>query len=475
MQFPTDFVWGTATSSYQIEGSHDSHGRGLSVWDTFCRRSGAIRSSDTGDIAADHVRRFRDDVAIMKNLGVGAYRLSISWPRVMPEGAGAVSETGLAFYDRLIDELLAAGVSPWVTLFHWDLPLALQHRGGWLNALMPDWFDEFTKTVVDRLSDRVSHWFTINEPQVFVDMGHGTGEHAPGLELPIEDRLRIGHHVLLAHGRSARTIRERARTAPEIGWAPVGSVGIPVDPGTDLDAARRFTFDIGDNPFWSNTWWSDPVFRGAYPEDGLARYGHLLPSGWERGLPIMSQPLDFYAFNIYRGKYIRTSTDGMPEEVPVPVGSPRTHFGWEITPPALRWGPQFFFERYGKPIVIAENGMSNADWVNSNGTVSDPQRIDYLTRHLTALRDAIAAGVPVRGYFHWSLLDNFEWAEGYNQRFGLIHVDFKTQKRTPKASAEFYRRVIETQGRVLDESSEAVATAEAFVPNERIAQEQSQP
>ncbi len=462
MAFPSDFVWGAATSAYQIEGAHQAHGRGPSVWDAFCRQPGRIRGGDTGDTAADHVNRFREDVSLMKDIGLEAYRFSISWPRVMPDGVGAVSEPGLAFYDRLVDELLNAGIAPWVTLFHWDLPLPVHHRGGWLNDASPDWFDEFTKAVVDRLSDRVSHWFTLNEPQVFVGLGYGNGEHAPGLSLPIEDKLRIGHNVLLAHGRSARTIRERARTAPEIGWAPVGIVGIPVDPSVDLEAARRRTFGIGTDPIWSNTWWSDPVFLGSYPEDGLKTFGHLLPSEWERDMPLVRQPLDYYGVNIYRGDYVRASSNGSHEILPLRVGTPRSDFGWEITPDVLRWGPQFFHERYGKPIVIAENGMSNADWVNLSGRVEDPQRVDYLARHLIALRGAIESGVHVRGYFHWSLMDNFEWAEGYHQRFGLVHVDFATQQRTPKASSEFYAKVIQSRGAILEQLPRSAAGEDPF-------------
>ncbi|MEO0631511.1 MAG: family 1 glycosylhydrolase, partial [Planctomycetota bacterium] len=394
MTFPSDFVWGAATSAYQIEGATEAHGRGPSVWDAFCREPGKVRNGDTGDVAADHVNRFREDVAIMKQIGLGAYRFSISWPRVMPEGVGAISETGLAFYDRLVDELLSAGVTPWVTLFHWDLPLALQHRGGWLNSAMPDWFEEFTRAVVDRLSDRVSHWFTLNEPQVFIGLGHGNGTHAPGLSLPLVDKLRIGHHALLAHGRAARTIRERARTAPRVGWAPVGSVAIPADPERDQNAAREHTFAIGpdDDPIWSNTWWSDPAFLGSYPEDGLRSFGHLLPAAWERGMELVRQPLDFYGFNIYRGYFVRAGETGEIERPKLPIATPRTHFRWEITPAVMRWAPEFFFERYNKPIVVAENGMSNADWVGLDGSVNDPQRIDYLARHLLALQAAIDAG-----------------------------------------------------------------------------------
>lgn len=462
MAFPSDFTWGAATSSYQIEGAYKQHGKGMSVWDAFCRQPGRVRGGDTGDIAADHVNRFREDVRLMKEIGLQAYRLSISWPRVMPDGVGAVSEPGLAFYDRLVDELLAAGIAPWVTLFHWDLPLAMYHRGSWLNPASPDWFDEFTKAVVDRLSDRVSHWITLNEPQVFIGLGYGTGEHAPGLKLPMEERLRSGHNVLIAHGRSARTIRERSRTAPEIGWAPVGIVGIPADPVADLDAARRRTTSVGTDPIWSNTWWSDPVVLGHYPEDGLDAFGHHLPSGWERDMEIIHQPTDFYGVNIYRGDIVRTGQNGAHEIIPPRMGTPRSDFGWEITPDALYWGPRFFWERYGKPVVITENGMSNADWVNLAGQVKDPQRIDYIARHLLALNRAVDDGVNARGYFHWSLMDNFEWAEGYHQRFGLIHVDFQTQQRTLKSSAHFYKDVIASSGENLDSLPRSAAGDEPF-------------
>ncbi|MGP1272470.1 MAG: GH1 family beta-glucosidase [Phycisphaerales bacterium] len=462
MAFPREFVWGAATSSYQIEGAHTLHGRGESVWDAFCRIPGRVRGGDTGDVASDHVRRYKQDVTLMKEIGLEAYRFSISWPRVMPDGLGAVSEPGLAFYDRLVDELLSAGIQPWVTLFHWDLPLAIHHRGGWLNPSSPDWFDEFTRAVVDRLSDRVSHWFTINEPQVFVELGYGTGTHAPGLSLPLEDKLRIGHHVLLAHGFAARTIRERSRTAPEIGWAPVGIVGIPAVADRDTDAARRRTNSVGADPIWSNTWWSDPVFLGSYPEDGLSAFGHLLPSGFERDMPRIRQATDFFGVNIYRGDIVRAGENGEHEILPPRVGTPRSDFGWEITPDVLYWGPRFFHERYGKPVVITENGMSNADWVNLSGKVEDPQRIDYLSRHLLALERAIEDGVGVRGYFHWSLMDNFEWAEGYHQRFGLIHVDFGTQQRTLKSSARFYGEVISTQGANLHEIPRDSAGGDPF-------------
>lgn len=456
-EFPPGFVWGVATSSYQIEGASRASQRGASVWDEFCSQPGRVRTGDTGEVACDHVARYASDVDLMREMGVGAYRFSVSWPRVMPDGTGAVNESGLAFYDRLVDRLLRAGIEPFATLFHWDLPLSLQRRGGWLNPVSPAWFGEYARAVVDRLSDRVSRWMTINEPQVFIEMGHGTGEHAPGLKLPISDRVLIAHNVLRAHGEAVRTIRERSRTAAMIGWAPVGMVSIPAsDSADDVEAARERTLRVAEDHLWSNTWFADPVVLGRYPEDGLSHHGKFLPSGFERDLALISQSLDFYGANIYRGDVVRRSEAGRPEVVPPLLGIPRSDFGWEITPTCLYWGPRFLYERYKMRLMITENGMSNADWVAVDGGVHDPQRVDFITRHLRELRTAIEDGIPVMGYFHWSFLDNFEWAEGYHRRFGLVHVDFSTQERRVKDSGRFYASVVESNGMVVGDSVSSV-------------------
>jgi beta-glucosidase len=448
--FPTGFVWGAGTSAYQIEGGVEKHGRGPSVWDAFCHTPGKIKHGDTGDAACNHVGRYRDDVALMKQMGLGAYRFSISWPRIMPEGAGAVSEAGLAFYDRLVDELLAAGITPHATLFHWDYPLALYRRGGWMNPSSASWFAEYARALIDRLSDRVSNWITINEPQVFIGHGHVTGEHAPGLKLPLSETVRIVHNVLRAHGLAARCIRECAQTKPVIGWAPVGIVSSPTrfDP-EEIEAARAKTFAVEQADVWNNTWFNDPVLLGSYPEDVLALVGQHLPDGWERDLEIIHQPIDFLGLNLYQGARVTLGDGDVATPARPEVGRARTAFGWNVTPEVLYWGPRFFFERYKLPIVITENGLANLDWVGLDGCVRDPQRIDYTARHLQHLLRAIRDGVNVTGYFHWSLLDNFEWAEGYDQRFGLIYVDFETQQRIPKESARWYTEVIRTNGRSL--------------------------
>lgn len=454
MPFPPEFRWAASTSSYQIEGAVEKHGRGPSVWDDFCTRPGAVRGGATGAVACDHVNRFVEDIGHMKALGLQAYRFSISWPRVMPEGVGAVSETGLGFYDRLVDELLAAGVEPIPTLFHWDYPLTLQHRGGWLNPSSPLWFEEYAGVVVDRLSDRVSQWLTINEPQVFINLGFNEGTHAPGLKLPIGDLVLISHRVMQSHGLAARKIRERARTTPRIGWAPVGVVSIPEDESPEcIEVARRATHSCSPKSIWNNAWFNDPVFLGSYPEHGLAHYARYLPTGWERDLAQIHQPMDLFGVNIYRGNVVRPGADGEPEVVAVPEGAPRTSFGWEITPSCLYWGPKFLYERYHRPIIVTENGIANRDWVMRNGRVEDPQRIDYTASHLLEMSRAIGEGIRIEAYCHWSLMDNFEWAEGYEQRFGLIHVDFATQKRTLKDSARWYAEVIRTNGASLLKSS----------------------
>lgn len=455
MEFPENFAWGVAAAAYQIEGAAEADGKGASVWDMFCKQPGKVLDGHSGDVACDHYRRYREDVAMMKNLGVRNYRFSISWPRVMPEGTGAVNQAGLDFYDRLVDELLAAGIRPWATLFHWDFPHALFCRGGWLNRDSADWFADYTRVMVDRLSDRVENWMTLNEPQCFIGFGHATGTNAPGLKLGTAECLRAGHHVLLAHGKAVQVLRSHAVKPATIGWAPVGVVSLPQDPARDVDAARRAMFSVrgGDSQsmgmppnIWSNTWWGDPVVFGNYPEDGIVAAGAAMPEILPGDMETISQPIDFYGANIYSGTLYKAGVNGEPERVPHASSTPLSAFKWAIIPESLRWGPRFLHERYKLPVIVTENGISLSDWVALDGKVHDPQRIDFLTRYLGELRRAIADGADVRGYFHWSIMDNFEWAEGYKQRFGLVHVDYGTQVRTPKDSAWWYRDFTASNG-----------------------------
>ena len=447
MSFSKDFVWGVATASYQIEGAAYADGKGLNTWDVFSRTPGKTWEGCTGDVACDHYHCFKEDVAIMKQVGLKAYRLSISWSRVLPDGTGKPNPKGLEFYDALMDELLAAGITPWVTLFHWDYPYELFFRGGWLNRDSPAWFAEYTSLVVKHLSDRVQHWMTINEPQVFLQHGHVDGTHAPGLKLDWPDVLRATHNVLLSHGRAVQVIRAEAKKKPIVGFAPVGRTCIPTsDKPQDIEAARWAMFAMNEKNLWSNSWFSDPIFFKQYPEDGLKLFGSAVPQVGAGDMELIGQPMDFYGMNTYRGMFVKMGSEGKPESVPLSSSRAQTTYYWEITPEALYWGPRFFYERYHKPIVVTENGMPNTDWIHTDGKVHDPQRIDYTSRYLQQLKKASMDGVLVRGYFHWSLIDNFEWAEGYRQRFGLIYVDYPTQKRVPKDSADWYKQVIATNG-----------------------------
>lgn len=447
MSFPSDFTWGVATASYQIEGAAYKEGGGWCVWDMFCRRPGAVHGGENGDIACDHYNRWREDVALMKDLGIKAYRLSISWPRILPTGTGAINQAGLDFYDGLIDALLDAGITPYVTLFHWDLPYELYCKGGWLNRDSADWFADYTRIIMDRLSDRVSHWMTLNEPQCFIGLGMQSGAHAPGDKLATAEVLRAGHHAMLAHGKAVQTIRAESKQPAKVGYAPVGVVYVPAtDSAEDIEAARRSTFDLSTTNMWSNAWWMDPVFLGRYPEEALKAFGIDAPPIKSGDLDTISEPLDFFGCNIYNAQTVQAGADGSPEMVPHPQGLGRTSPGWPVTPQCLYWGPRFFAERYGKPVIITENGLGVTDWVARDGNVYDPQRIDFLNRHLLELERAYDDGVDVRGYFQWSLMDNFEWAEGYKIRFGLVYVDYQTQQRIPKSSAHWYREVIKSNG-----------------------------
>ena len=451
MSFKSDFVWGAAAASYQVEGAAFDDGKGWSVWDALCRKPGAVFEGHTGDVACDHYHRYAEDVRLMRDaVGIRAYRLSLSWPRVIPTGEGSVNEKGLAFYERLIDALLAADITPYVTLFHWDYPLDLYDRGGWLNPRSPDWFAKYTEVVVSRLGDRVKHWMTHNEPQCFLGLGHGVGIHAPGVKLSMRDQLLATHHALLAHGRAVQAIRARSKQQASVGWAPVGVVKYPVtNDAKDVEAARIATFACERNNWnslWNNTWFSDPVCFGHYPEDGLRAFGDAVPKVNPGDMDTIRQPLDFYGVNIYNGHPVKAGADGKPVDVKRPPGFPYTAMPWPVEPESLYWGPRFIAERYKLPVYVTENGLANADWVALDGRVHDPQRIDFTQRYLRTLKRAAADGVDVRGYFHWSIMDNFEWAEGYGRRFGLIHVDYATQKRTPKDSAHWYKSVIESNG-----------------------------
>jgi beta-glucosidase len=458
-EFPSNFLWGTATSAYQIEGAVETDGRGPSIWDVFEKKPGAIWDGQSARVACDHHRLFRDDVALMRSLGLRAYRFSVGWPRVLPEGTGAVNEKGLAFYEALVDSLLAAGITPLLTLFHWDLPQALQLRGGWMNRDAASWFADYAAVVAKRLSDRVSYWMTMNEPRSFIGAGYRLGIHAPGEQRPLREALQAGHHLYLAHGRGVQAIRANSRRPVQVSLALDFSPSVPagLHPTPDDDAAARAASFGGAPPregletWWQhNAWWTDPPFRGRYPEEALGILGADAPEVQPGDEALIRQPLDFFALNLYGGWPVRAGHNGQPEAVLQPIGGPLTAFNWPVVPEALRWGPKFLHERYGLPILVTENGVSCRDWISLDGRVHDPQRIDFTARYLLELRRAIREGVPVRGYLHWSLMDNFEWHTGYRERFGLVYVDFPSQRRIPKDSARWYSQLIASSGATLD-------------------------
>jgi len=451
MVFPGDFIWGAAASAYQIEGAACEDGRGPSIWDIFCRKPGAVRQGESGDRACDHYRRYEEDVALMRELGIRAYRFSIAWPRVLPQGRGTVNQAGLDFYDRLIDVLLRANVTPFATLHHWDYPLKLYEAGGWLKRESSDWFADYAAAVVKRLSDRVRHWFTFNEPQIFVGMGYQHGTHAPGDRLAFTEVLAIAHNVLLAHGKAVQTIRNLSTTAPSVGYAVAANeVAVPASDGEDdVRAAREAFFSIVKTDCRNSTWWIDPIVFGRYPEDGVERFARSMPSVGSNDMSTICQPLDFLGINVYFGRRYRACKNGSPEAVAFPTGQLYTASGWPVVPSSLYWAPKYYCDRYKLPVIISENGMAGNDMVDSDGGVHDLERIDFIRAYLRELRRACAEGIDVRGYFLWSLLDNFEWAEGYSQRFGLVYVDYPSGKRVVKDSARWYKDVIASNGSVL--------------------------
>ena len=447
--FDKNFLWGTASSSYQIEGTGRDSGKGQNIWDVFTKEPGRVYEGHTGDIACDHYHRFREDVAYMKELGLKGYRFSIDWSRVLPEGTGKVNEKGIDFYNALIDELLEQGIEPYITLYHWELPYEIYKRGGWMNPEIVEWFGQYARLVAERFSDRVKYFFTLNEPQCFVGLGFLQGCHAPGVKAPLRDTFEMAHNALKAHGRAVQMLRAYGKQNVQIGYAPTSGMCYPEkETPKDIEAARKALFALPDdlsNWTWNVSWWSDPVILGKYPEEGMKKYEKYLPVITDEDMKLISQPIDFYGQNIYNGRCIRMGTDGRPEEVRRPAGFPKTATNWPVTPEALYWGPKFLYERYRKPIYITENGMACHDTVSQDGKVHDPNRIDFLARYLKNLKRA-AEEIDIRGYFQWSLMDNFEWDKGYAERFGIIYVDFETQERIWKDSAYWYRDLIRRNG-----------------------------
>ncbi|HMK70239.1 MAG TPA: GH1 family beta-glucosidase [Xanthobacteraceae bacterium] len=436
--FAADFVWGASTSSYQIEGAVDADGRGRSIWDVFCHTPGRVNGGDTGDIACDHYHRWREDVEWLRRGGFSAYRFSTAWPRIIPAGTGAVEPRGLDFYDRLVDGLLACGVAPWLCLYHWDLPQALQEQGGWLQRDIAEKFADYARVVARRLADRVRHWAMFNEANVHALFGHGIGSHAPGLT-GLANVLAAIHHQNLAQAQAIKALRAEhsgLRLGTVLNVQPTRP---SADRPQDRRAAERF------DALWNGAL-LDPLFKGSYPAAVAGEFAPLLAAG---DLEAMRQPVDFLGLNYYAPMYIADAPGSLFGTWfgAVPPGTRFTDFGWPIDPSGLSDTLDRLRNEYGNPeIYVTENGACYNDAVAADGSVRDDDRVAYLRDHLAAVRRAAASGVKLRGYFVWSLIDNFEWAEGYSRRFGVIHVDFATLKRTPKASFAFLADVMRRRG-----------------------------
>ena len=444
IEFPESFLWGSATSAYQVEGSPLADGAGPSIWQRFTRTPGLVRDGDTGDVACDHYRRYADDVALMRRLGMNAYRFSIAWSRVLPEGRGSVNPRGLDHYDRLVDALLAHGITPAVTLFHWDLPAALDDRGGWLNPDISHWFADYASVVFRKLDDRVTMWATLNEPWVVTDGGYLHGALAPGHRNAFEAPI-AAHQLLRAHAAAVQAYRA-------IGKHRIGIV-VNLEPKYPASDSSDDRAAVARADAYMNRQYLDPVFLGRYPGELEEIFGEAWPAWPADDLAFIRQPIDFVGVNYYTRGVTRFDADAWPLRATTVRQKRATYTmtGWEVCPDALARTLIWVKERYGNPpVYVTENGAAFFDPpVAENGRVADPLRVDYLRKHIGALRRALDAGVDLRGYFVWSLLDNFEWALGYAMRFGIVHVDFDTLRRTPKDSARFYAEVAASNGRVL--------------------------
>jgi beta-glucosidase len=436
IDFPQGFYWGTATAAYQIEGAWNEDGRGASIWDTFSQTPGKVHNGDTGNVAADHYHRWRDDVALMQSLNLNAYRFSVSWPRIFPMGRGTLNEKGVDFYDQLVDELLKAGITPFLTLYHWDLPQALQDEGGWTRRGIADDFAAYADTLSRVLGDRVKHWITLNEPFVFSVLGHVMGNHAPGIQDMPNVLMSVVHNALRAHGAAMQAIRANVSDA-QAGITLYTEYHQPAsDKPEDLAAVDRIDAFV-------NRLFLDPVFKGHYPELVHQMFGTMMPKVEAGDMELISTPLDFLGVNFYQRKIVQEGFD----EPLISVGYVRTEneytaFDWEVYPDGLYHNLKRIQRDYApQAIYITENGAAFDDEIAPDGSVHDDRRVNYLRGYVGAVGRAIAEGVPVKGYFAWSLIDNFEWAEGYSKRFGIIYVDYPTQRRIIKDSGKFYGEV----------------------------------
>ncbi len=441
--FPKGFLWGSATASYQVEGAVKEDGRGPSIWDTFSHTPGKTNNGDTGDVADDHYHRYKEDIGLMKALGLKTYRFSVAWPRVFPQGTGTPNPKGLDFYNRMLDELLAADIQPYCTLFHWDLPQALEDKGGWQSRDTSEAFANYAGYVAEHLSDRVKHFMTTNEMSSFCDIGYRDGRHAPGLKLPPAGVNQVRHHAALAHGLGVQAIRAHAKPGTKVGLAENATATVPIIETPKHIAAAAKAYREINAPYLT------AVMEGKYTDGYLHHAGADAPKFTDADMKAIGSPVDFVGLNVYQPEYVHD--DGSPAGfalAPRPKSYPHMMSEWlYIGPEALYWSPKLAAQLWNvKEIYITENGASSADVISPDGHIYDTDRTMYLRNYIGQLHRAVSEGIPVRGYFCWSLMDNYEWADGYAYRFGIHYVDFKTQKRTPKLSAHFYREVIARNG-----------------------------
>ena len=450
--FDKDFVWGVASSAYQIEGTDSNDGHGKIVWDDFLADGNGF-GSDDGTIACDHIHRYKEDFALMRNLGIKAYRFSLNWARILPEGTGKVNEKAIALYRDMILTMKENGITPYITMFHWEFPKELYKKGGWLNRDVVQWFGDYAKVVAENFSDLCEYFITFNEPQCVIDLGLLEGVHAPGLKLSIKDTFLAAHHLLMAHGQAVIMLRKYAKQPIKVGYAPTGGVAYPYsDSKEDMEAAKREYFGFNNDIrrwAWNVSWFSDPVFLGHYPQEGLEKFKDYLPEITEEDMKLIYQPLDFMGQNIYNGYCVKAGENGEIEYVNREAGYSKTAVNWPVTPKAFYYGIKFLSERYQLPLYITENGMACHDTIASDGRVHDFDRISFLDSYIGAMQQAIEDGANVKGYFVWSFMDNLEWDKGYLERFGLVYVDYKNQRRIVKDSAYWYQKVMESNGMVI--------------------------
>ena len=441
--FPKDFIWGAATAAFQIEGSTLADGRGESVWDRFAKSPGKINGGHTGEPACDHYRRWREDIDLMVGLGLQAYRFSVAWPRVIPGGRGQVNEAGLDFYDKLVDRLLEKNIEPYLTLYHWDLPQVLQDEGGWLARSTVDAFEGYARVVIQRLGDRVRHWMTMNEIPCFIGQSYGVGaHHAPGLQVPKKQVNQGYHHAFLAHGRAVRLVREWARPDSEVGLVNNPFIPVPVSESPANDAAAQKAFEH------MNSYLVDPIFRGAYASWWLAEQGADVPDIQDGDMQVISSPCDFHGINAYSGIFVEAADNAVGyKALKFPKGYTKLDLHWlKPVPQVLYWACRHLKGAYGvDKTYISENGCACDDELDADGRVVDLDRLEWLRNHLRQAQRATAEGLGLSGYFLWSLMDNFEWAEGYLKRFGIVHIDYATQARVLKESGKWYQGVIREQ------------------------------